>query len=315
MIFGPRRNTPRRFEIRAVHKDGRKFPVELSISAVHQGEQIIVSAFVRDLTERRRAREDRDRLVAVEHELSVARSIQQSILHKTFPAFPGRTDFDIHAQMLPAREVGGDFYDFFLISPDKLGVVVGDVSGKGVPAAILMAATRAMLRAGAMQNNAPREVLARVNDLLCEATAPNMFVSALYGVYHTSSGLFVFSNGGHEKPVVLRANGDVHPVPTPTGVALGAMPGLDYPETETSLADGDLLVLITDGITEAMDEKRELFGMDRLLASLPGLAGVSPESLVSGVLSGVHQFTGGAVQNDDITILALRKELVKTPSR
>src|SRR5215510_4383059 len=147
----------------------------------------------------------REELTAIQHELSVAARIQQSILPREFPAFPSRTDFSIHAHMTPAREVGGDFYDFFLIDKDRLGFVIGDVSGKGVPAAIFMAMSRTLLKATALAGARPAECLQRVNRVLCLDNSSEMFVTVFYGIFDTRTGAIEYGNGGHNPPYLLRA--------------------------------------------------------------------------------------------------------------
>jgi sigma-B regulation protein RsbU (phosphoserine phosphatase) len=299
---------PTRIETSGVRGSGEEFPIELSISLVRLGEKPIISAFVRDISEHRRAQEARERLVAVEQELSVARQIQQAILHKTFPAYPDRDDFDIYAEMIPAKEVGGDFYDFFLVEAGRLGVVIGDVSGKGVPAAILMGGTRAILRATALQGQPPDDCLRHVNRLACENRDATTFVSALYGVLDLRSGNFSFSNAGHNFPYLVSPGKEpqVRRIGGRTGIALGVLPEGDFAVETVRMDPGDAIFLYTDGVTEAMDPAREMFEEDRLLSTLAEGPSATPRELVARMTGSIHGFTRGAAQSDDITMLALR---------
>ena len=307
-LAGPQGITAQRVELNAVRRDGTLLPVEVAVSPAHLQSRQIVCAFIRDLSERQAAHEARTRLLAMESELEVARTIQQTILPRGDATIAGRAEFSIHAEMIPAREVGGDFYDYFMVDDRMLGVVVGDVSGKGVPAAILMAAGRAMLRSAAMRGVSPADVLRHVNNLLEESTSPQMFVSAFYGVIDLRSGLIEYCSGGHEAPIVLRADGGTARLAASKGMALGVQRDEEYTNAATRLGHGDTVFLYTDGVTEAMDEERAMFGEERLVATLKTLAGTTgtPGALVGALLAEVHGFTGGAAQSDDITTLAVR---------
>ena len=297
---------PIRMEAVARRKSGEEFPAEISISSARLGHSLIVSVFMRDISGVREAEKDREKLIAVEHELSVARSIQESILPSGFPHFPDRSDFDIYAEMIPAREVGGDFYDFFMIDKNRIGIVIGDVSGKGVPAAILMAASRTMLRAAALQKMTPEDCLEYVNRLLYESTAAHMFVSAFYGILNVETGEFRYSNAGHNPPYIVKDDSTVVLLNTESGIALAAWEESRYVSSSEVLSPGDTLVLYTDGVPEAMDPDREMFGTSGLMDSLKQDAGAAPREIIGNIIKRLHRFTRGAPQNDDITLLALR---------
>jgi phosphoserine phosphatase RsbU/P len=238
-------------------------------------------------------------------ELRIASEIQRSILPRTFPPFPDREDFEIYATTIPALEMGGDFYDFFLIDRTRLGVVIADVSGKGVPAAIFMAVSRSLLKATALTSVSPSECLEHVNRLLCPDNESAMFVTVFYGIVHTDTGELEFSNAGHNVPYVI--HGDrLSPVGQPEGMALGIMEEARYRTNRITLHAGEALVLYTDGVTEAMDPQNRLFSTPRLEQTLLRLAPQRPVHLLTKLVEEVQAFSSGAVQADDITLLALR---------
>jgi sigma-B regulation protein RsbU (phosphoserine phosphatase) len=267
--------------------------------------EITVTKTLRQLHTLKQAMHEHDQLLSIRHELDVARSIQQSILPQAFPAFAERSDVDIFAEMIPAREVGGDFYDFFLIDDEQLAFVVGDVSGKGVPAALFMAVSRTLLKSIAMQGVAPGECLRRVNRALCLDNSSEMFVTILYGILHTRSGMVEYSNGGHNPPYVLRHDGGVEPLPGTGGLVLGALPDVQYAAKTMQLGAGDGLFLYTDGVTEAMDASGTLFGDRRLAVWLAQVGAVAPEQVVRAVVDEVKRYAGNVVQSDDMTALAV----------
>jgi sigma-B regulation protein RsbU (phosphoserine phosphatase) len=238
-------------------------------------------------------------------ELRIASEIQKSILPRTFPPFPDREDFEIYATTIPALEMGGDFYDFFLIDDKRLGVVIADVSGKGVPAAIFMAVSRSLLKATALASVSPSECLEHVNRLLCPDNDSAMFVTVFYGIMHTETGELEFSNGGHNVPYVI--GGDrVVPVGHPSGMALGIVDDARYQTSRMTINTGETLVLYTDGVTEAMDPQGRLFSTPRFEQTLHRLAMQRPFDLLTKVIEDVQGFSSGALQADDITLLALQ---------
>jgi serine phosphatase RsbU (regulator of sigma subunit) len=249
---------------------------------------------------------EHNQLVAIRHELDIARHIQQSILPRTFPPFPERQDFEIFATMLPAREVGGDFYDFFLIDGERLGFVIGDVSDKGVPAALFMAISRTVLKSIALDGALPGECLERVNHLLCSDNRAEMFVTVCYGILNTRTGEIDYSNGGHDPPYLLRQDGSVERLASTGGTVLGMLEETCYSGRHVVLQPGDAIFLYTDGVTEAMDVAGNLFSEARLRAVLERCGAAPPEGIIRAVIDETSQHSNGAPQNDDITTLAIR---------
>jgi len=236
-----------------------------------------------------------------ESELEVARLIQQNFLPKELPEMPG---WQVAAYYRPAREVGGDFYDVIPLPDGRVGFVVGDVTDKGVPAALVMSATRSLLRASAQRLIEPGEVLGRVNDQLCPDMPKAMFVTCLYGVLDRDSGLLRFANAGHDVPYVKTAHG-VDELRA-RGMPLGLMPGMEYEEKEATLAPGDSVLLHSDGIVESHDPERDMFGFPRLRDTVARAS--SEESLIDRVLTELAAFTGpDAAQEDDITMVTLQR--------
>lgn len=242
----------------------------------------------------------------IESELTVAREIQMSIVPKIFPAFPGRPEFDIFAVLQPAKEVGGDLYDFFLLDEDHLCFTVGDVSGKGVPASLFMAVTKTLIKAKSDIQLKPDEILAAVNNELCEDNDSAMFVTEFLGILTISTGDIVYSNGGHNLPYVLRKNGSLEMLPRMPGMALGVMEDIPYSYRNIKLDPGDSLIMYTDGVTEAMNESGQLFGESRLEEVLTGVIEKTAEEEVVLIMNTTCQFVDGAQQSDDITIVVIK---------
>ncbi len=242
----------------------------------------------------------------INSELSMASRIQASMLPYTFPAFPDRKEFDIYAAMDPAREVGGDFYDFFMIDGDHLGIVIADVSGKGVPAALYMMITMNIIRSHALLDDSPAKVLAYTNTALCSNNRMEMFVTAWVGVLEISTGRLVASSAGHEFPVVYHASvGQCELLKGKNGFVLGGIENARYKEYSLTLQQGDKLFIYTDGVPEATDSSQELFGTERMLASLNRAGGASPRETLETVRADVDAFVGEAEQFDDLTMLCL----------
>ena len=244
-------------------------------------------------------------------ELGVATRIQKSLLPCIFPAFPDRAEFDIHASMFPAKEVGGDFYDFFLVDEHTLAVVVADVSGKGVPAALFMVIAKTLIKNNAQKaapgpGKSPGEVFATVNEMLRENNAERMFVTAFMAYIDLKSGAINCVNAGHNPPLIGRADGSHEYLRVKPAIILACFVGRTYDEYETTLAEGDSFFLYTDGVTEAMNEAEELFGEDRLLAALNRYGELPPEGLLHVIKDEIDSFAGAMEQADDITMLALR---------
>jgi phosphoserine phosphatase RsbU/P len=252
------------------------------------------------------ALKSRDELVAVQRDLTTAARIQQSLLPNVFPPFPHRNEFEIHAEMITAKNVGGDFYDFYFLDEDRLAFAIGDVSGKGIPAAIYMAVCRTLLKATAHQVAHPGEVLRRVNALLIPESEATTFVTIFYGILNTRTGEVQYSNGGHNSPVLVRATGEVEQLPMTDGFLVGKIEHQDYDSKKIQLQKGDTLFLYTDGVTEAMDNDMNMFEDDRLASYLKKSNGSSTRDLAHGSFADLKAFTGNAPQSDDITVLALR---------
>ena len=239
----------------------------------------------------------------IEQELRVASLIQQTLLPKALPELPG---YEVAAYYQPAREVGGDFYDFMALDDGRLGLVVGDVTDKGVPAALVMATTRTMLRAAAQRLLSPGEVLKRVNDVLVQDIPPNMFVTCLYAILEPDTGRLLYANAGHDLPYRRRAGrSEGAEELRARGMPLGLMPGMEYEEKEIVVEKGESVLFYSDGLVEAHDPGREMFGFPRL-QGLVGTHRSGGSSLVSFLLSELARFTGeGWEQEDDITIVTL----------
>jgi phosphoserine phosphatase RsbU/P len=248
----------------------------------------------------------RDELVAVQRDLSTASRIQQSLLPKTFPPFPDRPEVDLFARMLTAKEVGGDFYDFYFVDDDRLAFAVGDVSGKGIPAAIYMAVCRTLLKAIAHQVAEPGEVLRRLNSLLIPESDAHTFVTVFYGVLNVRTGVVLYGSGGHNPPYVVRATGAVEQLPLCDGALLGKIMNVNFETKQLQLTPGDAMFLYTDGVSEAMDPDMNMYEESRLEAYLATAAGSSIQSLVQGSIADLKKHTRDALQSDDITVLTLR---------
>lgn len=239
-------------------------------------------------------------------ELNVATQIQADMLPNIVPAFPDRPEFDIYATMEPAKEVGGDFYDFFLVDGDHLALVMADVSGKGVPAALFMVIAKTLLKNAAQMGLSPKAVLEKVNNQLCENNEAEMFVTVWLGVLEISTGKLICANAGHEYPALRRAGGSYELVKDKHGFVLAGMEHTRYREYELELRPGDELYVYTDGVAEATDSRNQLFGTERMLEALNRRLGGGPDALLTGVKAEIDRFVGEAPQFDDITMLGLR---------
>lgn len=238
-------------------------------------------------------------------ELDVAKNIQASMLPCIFPAFPERPELDIYATMTPAKEVGGDFYDFFLVDDDRLAMVMADVSGKGVPAALFMVIAKTLLKNVAQTGLSPKDVLEKVNNQLCVNNEAEMFVTVWLGFLEISTGKLTCANAGHEYPVLKRASGDYELIKDKHGFVLAGMEGSHYKEYELYLNPGDRLFLYTDGVAEATDAYNKLYGTDRMLDALNRNKDVNCETLLHRMKEEIDAFVGAAPQFDDITMLSL----------
>ena len=238
-------------------------------------------------------------------ELALARRIQADMLPHVFPPFPERPDFDVYATMTPAKEVGGDFYDFFLIDETHLGLVMADVSGKGVPAALFMMVSKILVQNYALTGRSPAEVLQAVNAQICSNNREEMFVTVWFGILDTETGKITAANAGHEYPVLLQSGGRFELVKDKHGLVIGAMDGIRYKEYELALTPGSKLFLYTDGVPEATNADNALFGLERMLAALNQEPNAAPETILKNVRAAVDDFVQEAEQFDDLTMLCL----------
>ncbi len=243
----------------------------------------------------------------IKRELELAKSIQHSALPSVFPPFPDRTEFDIFATMNTAKEVGGDFYDFFFINNNQLAVVIADVSGKGIPAALFMMTAKSVIKGLAQSGLSPAEVFTEANSRLAENNDAGMFVTAFMGVLNTDTGEFTYVNAGHNPPLLRKKGEEFAFMKVPAGFILGGMPGIKYEQNALKMASGEVIYLYTDGVTEAQNSKHELFSNDRLVESLNKIKqGTSVMDILRLVKRYVDKFVGNAEQSDDITMLALQ---------
>ena len=264
--------------------------------------QITIDRTLAHLVEWRAALSSRDRLVSLENELNVASKIQQSILPTQFPK---GGDFSVFASMEPAREVGGDFYDVINLGEGRFGVAIADVSDKGVPAALFMMSSRTLLKGSAIGNYEPGEVLREVNDILCEGNDAMMFVTLLYAIYDSNTGKLTYANGGHTTPYVRRADGSVVSLAFTGGVAMGVLEGMEYTQDTFQVLPGDTVFFYSDGVSEAMNEKGEEFGVGRMSDVLANTPSQDPEDTIKAIFASVRAFAGDTPQSDDITCLTL----------
>ena len=267
----------------------------------------VMSEMERDLIEHEneitRITAEKEHIIA---ELDLARKIQADMLPNSFPAFPDRPEFDIYATMTPAKAVGGDFYDFFLIDDDHLALVIADVSGKGIPAALFMMISKMLINNYAEHIYSPAKILEKMNNVICRKNKEEMFVTVWLGVLEISTGKITSANAGHEFPVIGRADGDFEYLNDKHGFVIGIMDGMTYKEYEIQLRKGDTLFLYTDGLPEAADSDEELFGTERVLDVLNRNKGRGPAELLNAVQAEVDSFVGSADQFDDLTMFALK---------
>ena len=262
----------------------------------------VFSYITDNLVRERRTREEKNR---IEGELKVATEIQASMLPRIFPPFPQRKEFDIFATMEPAREVGGDFYDFFLIGESKLCFLIGDVSGKGVPASLFMAISKTLLKTEGLRGHSPDEMLFRVNNILCPDNDLNMFVTLFCVILDAKTGEIQFANGGHNPPLIYTDGGDFEFIQMPEGFVVGTIPDMEYECKKLILKPDDVIFMYTDGVTEAMNPAGQLFSDERLKQCLSNLKGKDIRDIIRGIRAEVETFAQGRPQSDDITMLAL----------
>ena len=242
----------------------------------------------------------------IDTELNLATNIQAGMLPDKFPAFPDRKDFDIYASMDPAKEVGGDFYDFFLIDENKLGIIMADVSGKGIPAALFMMSSKILLKSYTLMNKSPKAALEEVNSQICGSNPEEMFVTVWLGVLDLKTGVLTAANAGHEKPALKQPDGSFELYKDKHGIMVGYMDGVRYKEYELKLEKGAKLFLYTDGVPEATNADQKLFGNDRLIDALRSAEDRTPKEILEAVDAAVNEFVGDAPQFDDLTMLCIQ---------
>ncbi|MCR5676143.1 MAG: PP2C family protein-serine/threonine phosphatase [Lachnospiraceae bacterium] len=298
------------------NKDGRAAVESLSAMRTYHGEvESLAESFSGMVTELDRyleeivsVTEEKERLSA---ELNIASRIQAEMLPREFPAFPERQEFDLYASMTPAKYVGGDFYDYFLIDEDHLALVIADVSGKGVPAALFMMISMTMIRDRTLAGGAtPAQILSHVNDRLCSDAEDQLFVTVWMGILTISTGGIVCANGGHEYPAVGRKDAGYELIKTKHGPPLGVYEGAQYQDEEITLTAGDSLFLYTDGVPEAHNDAQELFGEERMTTVLNSHADASPQELLEEMKRAADTFAGKRDPFDDLTMLAIRLEKI-----
>ena len=255
------------------------------------------------------AQEEHSQLESLKNDLAVAGEIQQAILPRVFPPFPENDDeMELAALMTPARDVGGDFYDFFRIDSERIGLVMADVSGKDIPAAIFMAVSRTLIRTVGLQGITTGQCLTKSNELLCAESVDSMFITVFYAIYNIKTGELEYCNGGHNAPYILRANGSVEQMPMSRNPLVGAVEGVDFQSDNTVLRAGDTLVMYTDGVNEAFNADFEQYGEPRMERILAQLKDKNCREIVDGMLADIRLFVGNAEQSDDITIMALKRK-------
>ena len=247
-------------------------------------------------------------LESLKGDLAVAHEIQQAILPRIFPPFPELAEkVEIAATMTAAKDVGGDFYDFFKIDDERIGFIIADVSGKGIPAAIFMAVSRTLIRATALHDVSPAECMTYSNKLLAKESVNCMFVTVFYGILNTTTGEFTYCNAGHNPPYIIKENGEIKAFPMPTQPIVGIVDEYDFDEEKMQLNEGDALVLFTDGVTEAMNPAFEEFGEPRFEETLRKASSADCQAIIDATKEDLAAFVGEAEQSDDITMLVLRR--------
>ena len=287
----------RQFKMEDVYRTGDEIEVLAESFAKQSALNMLYIDQIRHVTA------EKERISA---ELDMASKIQASQLPRLFPAFPNRREFSLFASMTPAKEVGGDFYDFFMVGTDHIALVMADVSGKGVPAALLMMVARVLLKSSLQNGKGPAEALESVNNQLCESNDTGFFVTIWVAVLEISTGKGVASNAGHEHPVLRRAGGSYELVIYRHSMPVGTMEGIRFEQHEFHLNPGDSIFVYTDGVAEATNGDDELYGTERMLSALNSEPDAQPEQVLTNVMNDITGFVDGAEQFDDITMLCFR---------
>lgn len=254
------------------------------------------------------SQQEHSQLESLKSDLSIASEIQQAILPRVFPPFPEDCQFmDIAASMNAAKDIGGDFYDFFRLDQDRIGFLIADVCGKGIPAAIFMAVSRTVIRTTGLRGLSPAECIDISNKLIAADSVDCMFVTVFYGIYNIRTGEVTYCNAGHNPPHILKSDCTIEILPKPKNMVVGAFELAKYKEDTLQLEKGDTLVMFTDGVTEAMNPNREEFGIERLNDSLKDVAYRSCAEIIETVKGDIKDFADGAEQSDDITMLVIKR--------
>ena len=254
------------------------------------------------------AQKEHSQLESLKNDLTTARDIQQYILPRVFPPFPELSDkVDIYASMEAAKDIGGDFYDFFRIDDERIALVIADVCGKGIPAALFMAVSRTIIRSKGVQGCSAAECMTESNRLLAAYSVDSMFVTVFYAIYNIKTGLISYCNAGHNPPHLLQHDGTVSELPISKNIIVGVFDGLEYQEDTLQLEQGDTLVMFTDGVTEATDAAYQEFDTERLDSILRQQAGADCQQIVEAIKTGIKEFVGDAEQSDDITMLVVKR--------
>jgi len=303
-----------RREVLGMRANGEIFPMDLITSKMCIDERIEFIGIVRDMTEYKRAEDEVKRLRQSEvmmfqhlqRELETAGRVQASMLPTNFPLFPQYKNFNVFASMTPAKLIGGDFYDVFLVDVDKVFIVIGDVSGKGISAALHMVHCMADLRLLALRNELlPDKILFELNNLICENNSLGMFITACCGIFNFQTGEFIYSNAGHNPPLTNAIKGSFEFMQVPKSIVLGYIKNAKYSSLKLQLKPGDSVFLYTDGVTEAENQKRDLFSDEKLLKLLATSGEVCAQKMVELVKAEIEIFSEGVEQSDDITMLSL----------
>ena len=269
---------------------------------------VTIEKAIEHITYIKQMQQEHTQLESIKGDLAVAREIQLAILPRIFPPFPENVEqLDIAASMNAAKDVGGDFYDFFRIDEDHIGFVIADVSGKGVPAAIFMAVSRTLIRATGIRGVSPSECINYSNALLEKESVNNMFVTVFYGIYNIKTGEIRYTNAGHNLPYLLKKDGNIERLPVAGNMAIGLFGDFEYTETTLQLQPGETLLLYTDGVTEAINPREEEFTEMRLEQTLKKVTSSSCQEIIDTIKADVEAFADGAEQSDDITLLALKR--------
>ena len=287
----------RQFKMEDVYRTGDEIEVLAESFAKQSALNMLYIDQIRHVTA------EKERISA---ELDMASKIQASQLPRLFPAFPNRREFSLFASMTPAKEVGGDFYDFFMVGTDHIALVMADVSGKGVPAALLMMVARVLIKSSLQNGKSPAEALESVNKQICESNDAGFFVTIWVAVLEISTGKGVASNAGHEHPVLRRAGGSYELVIYRHSMPVGTMEGIRFEQHEFHLNPGDSIFVYTDGVAEATNGDDELYGTERMLSALNSEPDAQPEQVLGNVMNDITGFVDGAEQFDDITMLCFR---------